>query len=121
MGYSTRESAAAFAGFVKAKGFRVFMAKAGTYGFVTDESESRVLSFSFTDGGSLSGNYGPPSTSSGSGWRMDDSPWDLRSVEDIRRALYARPPEFCGRGWKHLTTVKQHLAMYGDSSNYVEV
>ena len=120
--YATaRESAAAFAGFVKAKGFRVFIAKAGTYGFVTDESESRVMSFSFTDGGSLGGNYGPPSTSSGTGWRMDESPWDLRSADDIRRALNAHPPGFCGTGWRYMTTVKQHLAMYGDSSNYVEV
>jgi len=119
MNATTRECAAVFAGFVKAKGFRVYLAKAGTYGFVTDDTESRVLSFSFTDGGSLGGNYGPPSTSSGTGWKMDAHPSDLRTADDIRRALYERAPSWCGGGWKHYTTVKQHLAMYGESSGYV--
>lgn len=43
-------------------GFTVYLAEPGPYGFITDETESRVLSFSFNDMTSLGGNYGrlPP-------------------------------------------------------------
>jgi hypothetical protein len=114
-------SARDFAFFVKGLGFKVYLAKSGGYGFITDDSESRVLSFSFTDGGSLRGNYGPPSHASGTGWRMDQHPCDLQTAEHVRKALYAHPPEFAGRGWKHMTNVAQYLAMYGSSSQYTEL
>lgn len=114
-----REEVAAFAGRIKGLGFRVFIAKAGTYGFITDASGSRVLSFSLTGNG-LSGNYGPPSATSGTGWRVDKSPSDLRTADDVREALYAYPPPWTGNGWKHMTTVAQHLASYGSSSKYEE-
>lgn len=96
-----------FAKRITALGFRVFLADlgAGAYGFITDADESRVLSFSFTFDSSLSGNYGPPSKESGTGWRMDESPSDLRTAEDVRRALYASPPPFAGKGWRYLTTL----------------
>lgn len=112
-----------FAQRIKALGFRVYVAKDGTgnYGFISDDSGKRVLSFSFNDGWSLGGNYGPPSQESGTGWRMDEGPESLRTAEDVRRALYAHPPAFCGNGWKYLTTVDQHLAHYGMSSRYSEV
>ena len=111
-----------FAARLTALGFRVYIAQdgAGRYGFITDAEGARVLSFSFNDGGSLSGNYGPPSTESGTGWRMDEAPHDLRTADDIRRALNAHPPSFCGRGWRYLTTVAQHLATYHPSSLYAE-
>ena len=115
---NTQERAAQFAGFIKGLGFTVYMAKAGTYGFITDATESRVLSFSMTDGGSLSGNYGPPSHASGTGWKLEQHPADLKTADDVRRALYATAPGFCGRGWKKYTTVADHLATYGASSRY---
>lgn len=110
-----------FAARVKALGFRVWIAERGYYGFISDDTGSRVLSFSFSDGSSLSGNYGPPSQESGTGWRLDETPFDLRTADDVRRALNAYPPAWVGKGWKGLTTVDQHLAMYGQSSRYTEV
>jgi hypothetical protein len=115
------KTASDFAHFVKGLGFKVYLAKAGHYGFITDSTEERVLSFSFSDGSSLSGNYGPPSRESGTGWRLEQSPHDLKTADDVRRALNAYPPAFCGKGWNYLTTVKQHLAIYGSSSEYTEV
>lgn len=108
-------------GFIKGLGFDVYIAKSGTYGFITDEKQERVLSFSFTDHASLSGNYGPASRESGTGWRLDVDPWELKTAEDVHKALYASAPKFCGNGWKHYETVAQHLAVYGSSSKYVRL
>jgi len=118
---SRQKEALAFAERIKSMGFVVYLAERGDYGFITDDTESRVLSFSFDDGGSLGGNYGPPSIESGTGWRMDKSPCDLKTATDVREALYANPPKFVGRGWRYLTTVKQHLDAYGNSSRYVRI
>jgi hypothetical protein len=112
---------AAWSGFIKGLGFDVYIAKSGTYGFITDNKAERVLSFSFTDGGSLSGNYGPPSQTSGTGWRMDLDPSQLTTYGDVHKALYSEAPGFCGKGWKHYTTVAQHLADYGSSSQYTKI
>jgi hypothetical protein len=117
-------NASEFGHYVKALGFRVFIAKEswrGGYGFITDADGTRVLSFSFTDGSSLGGNYGPPSKQSGTGWRMDETPYDLKNADDVKRALYADAPSFCGKGWKRYTTLAEHLAMYGSSSGYTEI
>jgi hypothetical protein len=46
-----KPAASAFALHVKGLGFRAFLAKSGTYGFITDDTGSRVLSFSFNDDG----------------------------------------------------------------------
>lgn len=117
-----RQAAASeFAARIKALGFRVFLAERGEYGFITDAEGSRVLAFSFSDGGNLSGNYGPASRESGTGWRMDETPQSLLTADNVKRALYAHPPAWCVRGWKHFTTLKQHLAMYGTSSRYAEI
>lgn len=118
---SRAQEALDFAAHIKAMGFRVWLAERGPYGFISDKAGERVLSFSFNDGSSLSGNYGPPSQESGTGWRLDETPSDLRTVGDVAKALGAYPPTFCGKGWKHLTTVKQHLEMYGTSSRYREI
>lgn len=115
------QTARDFASYVKGLGFTVYLAKAGTYGFITDDAGERVLSFSFTDGGSLSGNYGPPSTKSGTGWRLEQAPHDLKTHTDVRRALYEPAPAFCGNGWKHYTSVEQHLKLYGDSSAFARI
>lgn len=117
-----REQAAEFAGRVKAWGFTVYLAKSGDHGFITDATESRVMSFSFSGiGSSLGGNYGPPSRESGTGWQLSKEVWQLRTAKDVRDALYEQPPAFTGRGWKYLTNVKQHLATYGQSSGYERV
>lgn len=121
MGY--REDAAKdFARRVTALGFRVFIARDGTghYGFITDDTGARVLSFSCDMGGGLSGNYGPPSRESGTGWQLDATLYDLRTAEDVCRALYAHPPEWVGKGWRYFTTLEQHLGQYGTSSRYAE-
>ena len=114
-----QQEAAAFAERIKALGFAVYIAESGEYGFITDDTESRVLCFGFGCAAHLSGNYGPPSTTSGTGWRMEEDPSDLRTAEDVKRALYALAPAFAGKGWKHYTTVAQHLATYQASSRYV--
>lgn len=120
MGYSTsKDETLAFASRIAQMGFAVYIAKSGTYGFITDASESRVLSFSFADlSASLSGNYGPPSRESGTGWRMDESPLSLTSAAKVHEALYAQPPSWSRGGWKRLTTVAEHLAHYGPSSQF---
>ena len=113
------QEVASFVERIKTLGFRVFVAERGEYGFITDETATRVLSWSFTDGGRLSGNYGPPSQECGTGWVLEGSPWDLQTGDDVKSALYEHPPHWI-RGWKHFTTVEQHLAMYGQSSRYSE-
>ncbi len=115
------DAARDFARFIKGLGFTVYLAIDGTYGFITDDTADRVLSFSFTDGGTLSGNYGPPSAKSGTGWRLAQAPHDLRTREDVRRALYESPPAWCGDGWKRYTSVEQHMKLYGDSSEFTPV
>ena len=117
------DNASSFAQHVKGLGFHVYLAKAGDYGFITDEAGSRVLTFSFsgTDGGSLSGNYGPPSQSSGTGWCLEQAPHELVTAEDVRRALNEAAPRWCGNGWKHYTTLAQYMKLYGDSSRFAQV
>ena len=116
----TQQEARAFAEKIRDMGFTVYLAESGTYGFITDESESRVLTFSVRDC-SLGGTYGPPSKQSGTGWRMEEATWDLKMPEDVRRALYSAPPPWCGRGWKRLSDVRAYLALYGASSRFVRI
>jgi len=120
MSYLQKE-AAQFAGFIKGLGFTVYMAEQGHYGFITDETESRVLSFQFGVPNRLSGNYCPASRESGTGWAMDQDPSDLKTADDVRKALYSHPHFNVGLGWKSFTTVKQHLEMYGPSSKYTKL
>ena len=115
-----QQAAREFADRIKALGFRVWLAERGTYGVISDDTGARVLSFSAEDAGSLGGNYGPPSRESGTGWRLDQGPHDLRTAEDVQKALNAHPPAFCGKGWRYLATVAQHFESY-PASNYVEV
>lgn len=110
-----------FAQHIKGLGFRVFLAKSGNYGFITDATGSRVLSFSFDFDATLSGNYGPASRESGTGWRLEQTPYDLQTAADVSRALNENPPAYCGRGWKYFSTLEQHLATYQASSQYTEV
>lgn len=118
---SRTTEATEFADRIKAMGFRVWLSERGPYGFISDKAGERVLSFSFNDGTSLSGNYGPQSQESGTGWRLEQTPDHLRTVGDVAKALGEYPPQFCGKGCEHFTTVEKHLATYGTSSRYREV
>lgn len=117
---STRQ-AIAFAKRIKALGFRVFLAESREYGFITNDDGSRVISFSFSFEPSLSGNYGPPSHESGTGWRLSRSPESLRTVEDVEAAFAETPPAWCGKGWRYMTTLEQYLKAYDASSRFYEV
>lgn len=133
-----------FAQFIKGLGFRAFVAGTpggdGTrgYGLITDATGERVLSFGM-EGGTLGGNYnGDQST--GSGWRIENlHTWDLRTAEDVKRALYALAPGWTGfntgprhchacgqstgeaRGGSTYRTLEQYLKLYGSSSKFQEV
>ena len=113
--------ALAFAKRIKAMGFRVFLAESGHYGFITNDDGSRVISFSFSLDPSLSGNYGPPSRESGTGWRLSRSPESLRTVEDVEAAFAENPPAWCGKGWRYMTTLEQYLKDYGPTSRFYAV
>lgn len=105
-----------------AMGFIVHMSKSGTHGFITDETETRVLSFEFNRGAPdrLSGNYGPANKYCGTGWVLDEIPADLDSSEKVVAALYAHPPQSC-QGWEYFTTVQQHLEVYKSCCGYEPV
>lgn len=117
------EEARAFAHRMIAMGFRVWLSGlgGGDHGFLSDKAGSRALSFSFRPRASLSGNYGPPSSESGTGWEIYGHPGDLDTPEKVREALYAHPPSYCGKGWRYLSTAEHQLAAYGNSSKYAEI
>lgn len=116
------EAVAQLAQEIKAAGFRVFIAKSGTYGFYTDEAGSRVVSFQFDLGGfKFSGNYKTDQPrQTGTGWGMGESV--NVSAEGFRNMFESNPPQWAVRGanWE-LTTLDQHLATYQRSSLYTEV
>lgn len=107
---------------IKAAGFRVFIAKSGTYGFYTDETGSRVVSFQFDLGGfKFSGNYKTDQPRiTGSGWGLGDG--GSFTAEGFRSMFESNPPQWAVRqsNWK-LTTLEQHLKTYQASSQYTEV
>ena len=95
-------------------GFRVFIAKSGTYGFYTDGTGERVVSFQVDYlSPSFGGNY--KSKHCGTGWRIDP----IGSFEDM---LNAPAPYWATKGEQvKLTTLEQHLATYQSSSQYKEL
>ena len=108
-----------FAERIKALGFAVYLAEHETYGYITDDTESRVLSFE--GNGSLGGAYGPPSQESGTGWKLDRSCSGLETADNVRNALYSLPPFHCGKGWSYLSTVAQYRGRYQNSSRFTRV
>lgn len=82
-------------------------------GYITDKIGSRVLSFEIGKGAPsrLSGNYGPRNLQCGDGWVLQEWPEDLKTREDVERALYSHPPSWC-IGWKYLLTESQYLERY---------
>lgn len=99
---------------IKASGFRVFIAKAGSYGFYTDAEGSKVVSFQYGLGGySFSGNYKTDQPrSTGTGWQLQDGTY---------QDMFNECPTWSLRGasWKY-TTLEQYLATYHPSSVYTE-
>lgn len=108
-----------FAKHITSLGFVVYIAENGDYGFITDETETRVLCFE-SKRFSLSGNYWPHSTESGTGWALKETMDQLLTKDDVHKALYRIAPEWCGHGFKTYTTVGQHLKVYGPSSRYTK-
>lgn len=93
-------------------GFRVFIAKTGTYGFYTDAVGSKVVSFQY-DFASFrySGNY--KSKKCGTGWQLD--------TDSFANMFTQSPPRWATKGEEVTeTTLEQHLAVYQPSSVYVE-
>lgn len=120
MNYDEKE-ALDFAYRIKALGFRVFLAEKGTYGYVTDETGSRVMCFSGTIWGGLSGNY-VANRGSVSGWKMETQLKDLQTKEDVEKALYALAPLWTGVGHSvKYTTEKSYRNLYQDSSKFREL
>lgn len=100
---------------IKASGFRVFIAKAGSYGFYTDAEGSKVVSFQYGLGGySFTGNYKTDQPrSTGTGWQLQDGTY---------QDMFNEVPTWSLRGasWKY-TTLEQYLSTYHPSSQYTEV
>ena len=115
MSNSEKNATLEFAKRMAKLGFRVWVSKpkgrfyGGNYGFLTDTNGNRVLCFEFSrSDGYLRGCYGPPSSESGTGWRLDQKPWDLITAEDVIKALNETPPKYCGKGWGYLHTLKSY-------------
>lgn len=106
---------------IRAAGFRVFIAKSGTYGFYTDADGSRVVSFQFDLGGfKFSGNYktsNPRST--GTGWGFGESA-DV-SIKGLHSMFNSYAPQWAvGSAEWRFTTLAEHLKTYQASSQYTE-
>ena len=101
---------------IKEQGFRVFIAKRGTYGFFTDEQGSKVVSFQIDYlHFSFSGNY--ISKSCGTGWRITDD-----DTGDYKSMMQAQPPLWATNGEQVKTcSLEDHLSRYQSSSEYREI
>lgn len=99
---------------IKAEGFRVFIAKSGTYGFYTNQEGNKVVCFQADLGGiKFSGNY--KSKSCGTGWGFDDN-------LTFEQMINANAPYWATKGQPvQCTTMEQHLVTYQQSSVYSEV
>jgi len=95
---------------IQKEGLRVFIAERGTYGFYTDNTGKRIVSFQLDSSLTFSGNY--KSKSNGTGWRICEGlPSNFTKLLSINS-----PFEF-----DHYTTLDEHLNMYQKSSKYKEV
>jgi len=106
---------------IKKSGFRVFIAKSGTYGFYTDEAGSRVVSFQYDlCGFKFSGNYMTDQPRScGTGWIMGEV--SNLTADGFRNMFNSHAPQWAvGKANWNFTTLAQHLKTYQQSSQYVE-
>ena len=104
-------------GKLKNQGFRVFIAKRGSYGFFCKD-DSKIISFQADLGGiSFSGNYTtnkPQQT--GTGWRLSEGLFDYSSMLD------SQPPSWAVQDSKwNFTTLQKHIKSYQRSSIYKEI
>ena len=116
-----KQIATEFAEHSMAKGFIVYMAESGTYGFLTDDTGKRVLSFGIDFGSiKLSGNYKHGSREIGSGWRMERTVSAKELTRDqISQYLNAHAPQWALRGYTgkiEYATLESHLKAWGPSS-----
>lgn len=102
---------------IKAAGFRVFIAKSGTYGFYTDDAGSRVVSFGVDLGTvKLSGNYKTSAP------KQCGTGWGLKPTDNYNAAFNEIAPSFAvpnGVSWRY-TTLAEYLKNYQESSKFVE-
>lgn len=101
---------------IKAAGFRVWLAKRGTYGFYTNADGSRVVSFQFDLGGfSFTGQYkSSQPRQCGCGWGLQ--------ADSFEGMIQQYAPSWATNGFEYkFTTLDQYLASYGQSSGFVEV
>ena len=98
-------------------GYRVFIAKGGTYGFYTDKKMEKVVSFCYDLGAIVySGNY-----KSNDGRRCGNG-WRLSNEENYQSMYNALPPQWAvGNAPYKLKTVKQYLKEYQRSSKFKEL
>ena len=113
-----RELAGQIAERLKSWGFRVWIAKSGTYGFFSDEILTRVVSFQSSHGISFSGNY-VATRKSGTGWQISTDTMP-QSKEDATRMLYDHAPNWANSSPIYVN-VEQYLANYDRSSHFTEI
>jgi len=95
-------------------GLFVYRSKSGSYGFYTDGTGDRVVSFQTTGGRTMfSGNYA--TCKDGTGWQMtEDVP---RNRDEALALLYALAPAWANRAPVYMTC-EDYLACYGRSSGF---
>jgi hypothetical protein len=101
----------------KAKGFRVFIAERGTYGFFTDAAGSRVISFAYDLGTiKFSGNYKTNRP------RQCGTGWVIGTGVSFAAAFNASAPQWAtgGATWSY-KTLAEYLSEYQSSSKFEEV
>lgn len=98
-----------------ALGFVVYLSGSNEYGFFTDASGSRIVSFGVDISGiHFSGNY--ESLSAGTGWRLN--------ADDILKAWKEsqHPPSWATKCERvRLTSSQDHLERYGKTSKYSKI
>lgn len=104
---------------IKAKGYKVYLAKEGTYGFYTTTDGLKVVCFSVGLGGvKVSGSYKtnkPRKT--GNGWRMSDS----FRFSDIDSYIKEPAPSWAvGDSKVHYLSEQEYLEKYNESSKFYE-
>lgn len=107
---------------LKSKGFRVWLAKSGTYGIFSDENGQRVVYFQEDLAGtSFTGCY-KPNPEGGSGWGIVSNISAAKHTrEQLENILYATAPSWAMRNSApQYLTVEQYLKN-NTHSNYQEV
>jgi hypothetical protein len=92
------------------QGLRVFIAENGTYGFYTDETGTRIVTFGIDLTIYFSGSY--RSENNGNGWRITDT-----IPHNFKYTLYTSSPFHFTR----YTTLNEYLAVYQKSSKFEEL